>query len=345
MLRIEAVRDELAPALEWSLRNECRATAMQALPGLLEYWTRRGDPDAAYLYGTRLLEGAEEAPSESRAYALMSASFGAALTGDFALANRGPQQAIELARDVDGWQCRLWALLSRGQIATILGDLATVEAMGHELLELCDQYQLKLPRAYGLSLLAEAEFFTDGDYAAARRLADEAIEGFRGLQDIGGLKIYGLSIAAPVAALQGDLDAAEAYATEAIALPGAAWTAAAYVILGGYVLLPRGDLDRAGNVLERGTILAYETSNEIWMRFGILFLAHLAAEAKDWEEAARLYGACQPNLPAWGQQPRWWTAEPLVRQALGEARFEQLAAEGAAAAPEAIIEWVKAPGR
>jgi len=148
-----------------------------------------------------------------------------------------------------------------------------------------------------------------------------------------------------VAALQGDLDAAESYATEAIALPGAAWTAAAYVILGGYVLLPRGDLERADHVLVRGTTLAYETSNEIWMRFGILFLAQLAAEAEDWEQAARLFGGCRPNLPAWGHQSRWWTAEPRVREAVGEARFEQLSAEGATAAPEAIMEWVKAPRR
>ena len=340
MNRIEAVRDDLTPAIEWSLQHDARVTTLQALPGLLEYWQRRGDPDAAYRYGVRLLEGANEAPAELRAYALMSASFGAALTGDFELAGRGPQQALELSREVTGWQCRLWALLTRGQIATILGDLAVVEAMGHEILGLCDEHQLGLQRAYGLSLLAEAEFFSDGDYTAARLLADEAIAGFRGLHDIGGLKIYGLSIAAPVAALQGDLNAAETYATEAIALPGPAWTAAAYVILGGYVLIPRGDLERARSVLERGTILAYETSNEIWMRFGILFLAHLAAGAEDWEQAARLYGACRPNLPAWGHQPHWWVAEPQVRATVGDVRFAQLAAEGAASPPEVIMEWV-----
>jgi predicted ATPase/DNA-binding SARP family transcriptional activator len=340
MVRIEAVRDELSPALDWSLENEPRTMTLQAVPGLLEYWQRRGDPDQAYRYGTRLLEGADGAPAELRAYALMCASFGAALAGDFALAARGPQQAIDLARDAPGWRCRLWSLMTRGQIGTILGDLDVVGAMGREILDLCDRHHLILPRAYGLSLLAEVEFFGDGDYAAARRFADEAIRGFRGLHDIGGLKIYGLSIAAPVAALQGDLGAAEEYATEAIALPGAAWTAAAYVILGGYVLLPRGDLDRARHVLERGTRTAYETSNEIWMRFGILFLASLAARDEDWERAAQLFGACRPNLPAWGQQPRWWTAEPLVREAVGEDRFERLAAEGAAAPPDVIMEWV-----
>jgi tetratricopeptide (TPR) repeat protein len=340
MMQFEGVRDELASALDWSLDNESRQQTMQALPGLFEYWQRRGDAATAYRYGVRLLDGAEGAPAELRAYALMCATFGAALTGDFELAGRAPQQAIDLARQVPGWRCLLWALMTQGQVATILGDLPTVAVMGHEILALCDEYDLTLQRAYGLSLLAEGEFFSDGDYAAARRYSDESIAGFRALYDIGALKIYGLSIAAPSAALQGDLDAAESYATEAIALPGAAWTAAAYVILGGYVLLPRGDTERARNVLQRGTTLALETSTEIWMRFGLLFLARMAADEERWEQAARLYGACRPNLPAWGQQPRWWTEEPGVRKALGEARFDLLATEGAAAGPDTIMEWI-----
>ena len=146
--------------------------------------------------------GAENAPPELRSYALMCAAFGAALTGDFELTSRAPQQAIQLARDVPGCQCLLWALMTQGQVATILGDLPTIAAMGREILALCDEHQLTLQRAYGLSLLAEGEFFSDGDYAVARRHADEAISGFRALCDIGGLKIYGLSIAAPSAALQ-----------------------------------------------------------------------------------------------------------------------------------------------
>jgi hypothetical protein len=227
--------------------------------------------------------------------------------------------------------------MTRGQIATILGDLPAIAEMGREVLAVCDAHGLGPQRAYGVSLLAEADFFSDADYDAARRYADEAIAGFRELQDLGGLKMYGLCIAAPVAALQGDFDAAERYATEAITLPGAAWTAAAYVILGGYVLHPGGDLDRAERVLVTGTRLAYETSNEVWMRTGLLFLARIAAEREEWEAAARLFGACRPNLPAWGQQARWWAAETPVREALGDAGFDRISAAGAAASAEEIV--------
>jgi hypothetical protein len=337
MGRLEAVRDDLAPALDWSLDSEAPAATLRALPGLLEYWQRRGDPGPAYHYGVRMLEVSGDVPAELRAYALMCASFGAALTGDFDLAVRGPAEAIEVARRAPGWQCPLWAFMTRGQIATITGDLPAIAGMGREVLAVCDTHGLGPQRAYGLSLLAEADFFADADYDAARRSVDEAIAGFRELQDIGGLKIYGLCIAAPLAALQGDLEAAEGYATEAIGLPGATWTAAAYVVLGGYVLHPGGDLDRAERVLATGTRLAYETSNEIWMRTGLLFLARIAADREEWETAARLFGACRPNLPAWGQQSRWWTSEPAVRGAIGDDEFERLAAAGAAASPGEIV--------
>jgi hypothetical protein len=108
------------------------------------------------------------------------------------------------------------------------------------------------------------------------------------------------------------------------------------------VLHPRGDLDRAERVLIRGITLAYETSNEIWMRTGLLFLARVAAEREEWERAARLFGACRPNLPAWGQQPRWWTTEPLVRDALGDADFERLRDAGSDATVADIVGWITA---
>mgnify|MGYP000317236507 CR=1 FL=1 len=63
-----------------------------------------------------------------------------------------------------------------------------------------------------------------------------------------------------------DYEAAERYAAEAISLPGAAWSAAAYIVLAGYTLLPQGELERAGKVLDRGTRMAYEAGTEIWMR-------------------------------------------------------------------------------
>ncbi len=336
--QLDMLRDDLVLSLDWLLENEPEE-AIRAAPALTEYWSRRGEAALAYRYGRRMLDSAPDACDELRADALLLASFGAALSGDFDLAARGPAQAVQLARGA-GWQTRLWAFHAMGNISTILGDLATVESMGRAIVELCDREGLDLPRAYGTALLGVAEFFRDGDYELAGRYLDDAIDGMRSLHDFGGMKIYGLVTASTAASLRGDFVAAEDYATEAIALPGAAWTAAAYVVLGGYTLQPRGDLDRAGKVLARRTRLAYEAGAEVWMRTGFLFLARLAAARGLFEDAARLFGACRPNLPAWGQQPRWWDLESAVRTELGQTTCDRLEAAAATAPPAAVFEWI-----
>lgn len=335
LARLDSSRDDIVSALEWSLDHE-PPRAIEAACGLNEYWSRRGDVALAYRFGRSMLENAPAATDEQRAEALLCASFGAGLSGDFELAARGPAEAIDLAAEA-GWRTRLWAFHARGQISTILGDLPTVEAMGRAIVDLCAEEGLDLPVAYGESLLGLFEFFSDRDYGAAARHLDAAVEGMRALGDHEGMKIYGLATAISAAALQGDYDAAERYATEAISLPGLPWTGASYIIFGGYALHPKGELDRARRVLERGTRIAYETSTEIWMRTGFLFLARLAAEEEDYERAALLFGACSPNLPAWGRQPRWWDLAEETRTALGEERYDQLHRRGERASPDELM--------
>lgn len=336
--QLEATRDDIVVALEWSLGHE-PARTIEAAAGLNEFWSRRGDVALAYRFGRAMLDSAPGASNEQRAEALLCASFGAGLSGDFELAARGPAEAVELAAEA-GWRTRLWAFHARGQISTILGDVETVEAMGRTIVELCGEEGLDLPVAYGESLLGLAEFFAGGDYDAAVRHLDTAVEGMRALGDFEGMKIYGLVTAIAAAALQGDYDAAEQYAAEAVSLPGLPWTASAYIILGGYALHPKGDLDRSRLVLERGTRIAYETSTEIWMRTGFLFLARLEAEKGHWELAARLFGACRPNLPAWGRHPRWWDLAAEARTALGEESYSRLQARGEHASPDEVMGWI-----
>lgn len=333
--RMDAARDDLIAALDWLLEHE-PSVAIEAAAGLTEYWSRRGDPARAYRYGRRMLDAAPDASPELRADALLCASFGAALSGDFDLAATGPGEALALSADA-GWQTRLWALHALGNVSTILGDLDTVEFAGKAILDLCTEEGLDLPRAYGNALLG---YFHEGDLELAGRYLDAAVEGMRGLKDHGGMKIYGLVSAIAGAALRGDHEAAERYAAEAISLPGAAWSAAAYIVLGGYTFIPQGELDRAAKVLDHGTRMAYESGTEVWMRTGFLFLARLAATRGQWELAARLFGACRPNLPAWGQQQRWWDLETVVRSELGDAECDRLETAGAAAPPAEVLTWL-----
>ena len=329
MPRLEAAELEINSALAWALQHLPPATAARAAPGLSEYWFRRGDPVPAYRFGVQLLEDGDVLPPRLEASARLCAGFGAVFAGDIERATTGLDTAIDLLAGDEDWRSLVWAMMARGQNATVVGGLEIAAAMGQRILEVCERKGESLPRAYGYALLGEAEFLAGGDLAIARRNTEQAIEGMRQLRDPAGLNIFGLGIAAAICAQQGDLAAAERFAVEGTTLPGAGWRASAYVILGGWVLHPKGENQRAEDAVRRGVMLAHQVSMPLWVRHGLLMLARLAAQAERWEEAARLFGAAHPQ-PPWGQAPHWWLPEQAVRDALGADRFEALSATGAA---------------
>lgn len=329
MPRLEATGVEIAAALDWATVHLAPEVRAAAAPGLFEYWFRRGDPVPAYRFGRRLLEEADRLPPRLDAAARLCAGLGGAFAGDIERATTGLDTAIEVLEDDDDWRSLVWALLGRGQNASVFGDLATMTRTGHRILEVCADRGADLPRAYGLALLGEAEFLGGGDLAQARRYTEQAIEGLRVLRDAASLNIFGLGIAAGTCAMQGDLPTAERYAVEATTLPGLGWRATAYVILGGWVLHAKGETSRARAAVRRGVGLAHQMSLEPWERHGLLMLARIAAEEQQWEESARLFGAARPQ-PPWGQAPSWWLPEQVVRDALGADRFQALSAAGAA---------------
>lgn len=329
MPRLEASELEINSALAWALEHLPPETAALAAPGLSEYWFRRSDPVPAYRFGVRLLEDGSVLPPRLEASARLCAGFGGVFAGDIERATAGLDTAIDLLVGDEDWRSLVWALLARGQNATVVGELEVAATMGQRILEVCDRHVATPPRAYGYALLGEAEFLMGGDLANARRNTEQAIEGMRQLRDPAGLNIFGLGIAAAICAQQGDLASAERFAVEGTTLPGAGWRASAYVILGGWVLHPKGENQRAEDAIRRGVTLAHQMSLPLWVRHGMLMLARLAAQEERWAEAARLFGAAHPQ-PPWGQAPHWWAPEQAVRDALGADRFDALSAAGAA---------------
>jgi tetratricopeptide (TPR) repeat protein len=247
--------------------------------------------------------------------------------------------ALEILEDDDDWKLLLVAYNSLGQASVFTGQSDTIAAMGHRILELCRSHDADLPRAYGLALLGEAEFFRDGDLDAARRYLAEAIPLFRRLGDDAALNLFGLGIFAAVSALQGDFEEAERAALEASTLGGPGWSATALILLGMFVLHPRGEIDRAERVIKAGIERVREHSMEVWVRSGLLGLGRLAAERGRWPEAARLLGGCTPALPPWALHRRWWTCEPAVRSALGADAFDRITAAAAAEPLDELAAW------
>ena len=104
----------------------------------------------------------------------------------------------------------------------------------------------------------------------------------------------------------------------------------ALIILGGFVLHPRGEIDRAEMVTKQGIVRVHERSMEVWARTGLLILGRIAANRGRWKDAARLFGGCRPNLPPWAQHRRWWNYVATVRAALGAEHYDAIAAAAAA---------------
>ena len=336
---IEACSDDLLVALDWSLAHEPSDVTLTASPGLAQYWIVRGEPELAHRYGEAMLVGSSSNRTSAAAGAYMARAFGATLMGDANGAAASVGVALEILEGGDDWRQLLLAYNTLGQASVFTGQFDTIAAMGHRILDLCRSHDADLPRAYGLALLGEAEFFGDGDLDAARRYLAEAVPLFRRLGDETSLNVFGLGVYAAVSALQGHFDEAERAALEASTLGGPGWSATALILLGMFVLHPQGEIDRAERVIKAGVERVRERSMEVWVRSGLLGLGLIAADRGRWADAARLLGGCRPALPPWALHRRWLTCEPAVRSALGDERYDRIAAAAACEALDELAGW------
>jgi tetratricopeptide (TPR) repeat protein len=254
----------------------------------------------------------------------MAVAFGSQLLGDFMGAIEAMNLAIPILEQGDDWRLEIFALNGQGQGGVMAGIPGLSAAMGARILEVCDERGLVLPRAYGLALLGEEAFFQDGDLDEAEAHLRQAIELFTAIGDDVARNMFGLGVLASVLAVKGDLDAAERVAIEASLYGGPGWSATALIVLGGFVLTPKGELDRAEEVILTGLERVHGRSIEAWVRPALLMLGRIAARRQRWEEAAWLLGVAKPNLTPWAQHRRFWGEEGLVRDALGEERYEQI---------------------
>jgi tetratricopeptide (TPR) repeat protein len=340
METVAASNDDLLAAIEWSLEHEPRARTLEAAEGLVYYWFWRADPANAYRYGQRMLVGAESEPSPELAAAHLCVGFGAQLMGNPVVSVGALTTAIGILEECEEWKLLHWAYNGQGQGGVFAAMPEVSAAMGRAILALCASHGERLASAYGLALLGEAEFFGDGDFEEARRFFAEAAPLLRELRDDAGLNMFVLGVLASTAALQLDFDSAELAALEASTLGGPGWSATALIVLGGFVLHPRGKIDRAEMVTKQGIVRVHERSMEVWARTGLLILGRIAANRGRWEDAARLFGGCRTVLPPWAQHRRWWNYEATVRDALGTERYEMIASAAAGEPIDDLVAWV-----
>jgi len=334
---------DVREALAWSLAHEHRATTLRAAPALRELWFRRGWGREAGRWTRRMLEGDLEAvPPRLLAEVHSAAGFASDLAVDLPSATTHADEALRLAREGGSTESLIFALFGRAQVAVALGDLDSTRRYALEALAVCDERGERWGRAGPLATLGIAALLS-GALEDARARLGEAVPLLRELGDLGSLVLMALTPLADVACRQGDLEAAERYATEAVEVArGTGWEAQA-LVSHGWVLRAVGDSEAAHIVAVRALRVALESGLENWFRIALRDLAQEAAERGRCEDAAVLVAASRRNMPAYGLDPSiYGPIEERCRETLRDDRFEALTAQGETMAHEELVDLVGA---
>ena len=342
--RLAPSHAELRQALAWSLEHEGREVTLRAVPALREFWFRRGDAREAARWTAKMLEGDLEAvPADLLAEVHNAAGFAADLAMDFPAAASHLDEAIRLSREAGYAHGLVFGLWARAAAAFALGDVETMRRYAMEGLATCERVDDRWGRAGPLAILGNASLFAAGELPEARTWLEEALPLYRELGDVGGLVILTLAPLSETARRQGDHEAAERFAAEALEVAsGTAWEAAALVQ---HALVPDelDDVEVATAAALRGLRLALDTGLEQWFRLGLRELARTNARQAMWEEAATLLAASRQGLPALLLDPAvLGPIEQRCRAALGDDRFVELAARGKAMSHDELMDFVGA---
>ncbi|HSC90187.1 MAG TPA: BTAD domain-containing putative transcriptional regulator [Gaiellaceae bacterium] len=343
MPRLARCYGELQQALAWSLANDDRATTLRAAPALREFWYRRADAREAARWTARMLQGdLRSVPARLLAEVHIAAGFAANVANDLPTAAAHVEEAARLSRTADYTHGLVVALWGHAHIVFALGDLAAMRRYATEALAACDRAGDRRQRVRPLTALGYAALF-GGSPAEARTLFEEAVPLYRELGDFGGLVIMALVPLSEAARRQEDLEAAERFATEAIEAGSAtAWEASALVQYA-IVLNTLGDLGPGEAAALRGLRLASDAGLEQWFRLALRELALTTARRARWDEAATLLAASRRDQAAPNLDPAvYGPIEDGCRAALGDERFEELAARGEAMSHDELMELVGA---
>jgi predicted ATPase/DNA-binding NarL/FixJ family response regulator len=301
--RLEAEHANLRAALAWAIAHE-PATGLEMAGALIRFWDHHSHVREGQRWLAEALSRGSDLPPAPRAKALWGAGALAIGTGDYTGAERCLAESLALARVADDRYWMGFALGALGVVALHDGDLARASALAEE--------GLTHVRAVGdddaiaalLGNLGNVAFFR-GDHARAVARAEESLALYRALGSVHG--------------------------------------AASVLSTLGRALLELGDHERAVAVLDEGLVLSQQIGNKWYTITALLGLAAAATVRREWERAARLFGAVEALTEASGIAMRLAdraASERLlatVRAHLNEATFAATWAAGKTLPPEAAL--------
>ncbi len=305
--RLEVEHDNLRAALAWGRDDPGGAEAMLSLPGALGwFWFLRGYWSEAREWSEEALNRRCDAPRAIRPRAYWSASFFAWRVGDDERAKMLGEEGLAIARELGDKYHTVWLLVSLGIVA--MRPLAYREA---------------------------AERFEE-----AIRLAREAGDKWW-VSTV-------LSNQGILARRQGDFDRATALHEEALILVrevgDTAWVGYTLRCLG-IVTLQQGDCRRAEGFFKESLRLSRETGFQWITTESLVGLAGVSNADGNYDRACRLFGAADALREAIGHRPSpqdqadYDRRLASTREALGEAAFAAVWAEGRAMTLEQAIEY------
>ena len=324
--RLTLCYPDVRQALAWSLAHQPRARTLAAALGLFGFWYRTGDPREADVWSAACSRGVRAPHPASGRLRTFCRAFACDLLTRAEEGAAHADEAVRLFReagDLPGLALALWA---RSSLALQMGDIVTAEqrwcrgpgGVGN------DGEPLGARGPAGHSRPGPAS--GAGDPAAARVVAEEALSLHRELGDIPGQTV--LNPLPLVALAQGDIDAAQRYATDMVEVAaGTGWHASALGFLVA-ALIARGDLGGARDAAGRALLSAFDSGLEIHFRIALRNLGLLACRRDDLETAAILVGASRRDLPQYA----------LDRQIYGEVEGACRARLGGGAETDALMD-------
>jgi predicted ATPase/DNA-binding CsgD family transcriptional regulator len=171
---LEAERDNLRAALEWSLSPDGDSTLALRLTGALAwYWYNRSHLDEARRWLAQAL-ARETTPSLARVKALAGAGRLAHIQQRSAEARPPLQECLALARALGDRWWTAWALHLLGRVHYFDGDAHTARAFGQESLAVSLEIEDAWLEGWALHLLGLASQI-EADYPTARRFLEASM--------------------------------------------------------------------------------------------------------------------------------------------------------------------------
>ena len=323
--RLEAEHDNLRAAMSWLAGHGPLEQAVYLGRVTLRFWWARGHAAELARLGDDIVAGSQGLPPLQRALALSEAGFILVANGDPARARQLLEQTLPLYKQ-DNEKPAL-SVTMNALVLAYLGHLAARRR----------------------------------DYAAARKLLDQAQALLRGLRDddptgFGRLRPL-LTVAIADNALgqirldQGDNDAATQLFTDGLAVARRAQDRVILLTLPYDLALARkahGDLADAARHLQDGLALAAQAGDETSAAYYLEALAAVAAQQDNPQRAVRLFAAARSILQTRGSGwlhafvPRVPHDDPVLaalRSQIGESAFEEAQAWGRSAGTKRAVEY------